>query len=280
MALLDSVRKISKLLRILYSPGSPPSVTTVCWSIPSKQPRRQSRPPPLRDCLQWLRGGALLAMFPPERWLTCAGRAIGDRPAVEDAAARLALRTEAAVVPVFFEGATAYCSPGRRAASEPQDRQPASGVRQDAPSNRARAIGSAVPNGMLRAAAMPSRHRLSALPDFFSFQSIQADSAYLHPTDALPALSRLTCRQSTVTCGGGDRLAACCELAGNRSSRFLAGTRQIPRLLQEFGRGRGGFRKVGEGTGKTPIWIASTTLSAPVPLEPGRGSSGRAYGSL
>src|SRR5262249_21664316 len=82
---------------------------------------------PLRYCLQWLEGGGLLAMFPAGEvaHLHWEERSITDPP-WKTAAARLALRTQCAVVPAFFEGLKWFVfSPGGRASSGPADHQPA-----------------------------------------------------------------------------------------------------------------------------------------------------------
>jgi len=173
MALLDSVRKDFKCANSLLS-GIPASVTTVLLVNPSKQPRRQSRTTAL--CATVCSGCVAAPCWRcsrPEEWLTCAGRAIGDRPAVEDGrgAAGAPNRSCRRTGP-SSKAATAYCSTWRRAASEPQDRQPCSefGKMRIEPC----ACASVAPSLMAcsGAAAMPSAPPAICAPGLFSFQSI------------------------------------------------------------------------------------------------------------
>src|SRR5882762_5970749 len=106
MALLDPIRKDFKIVAnsLLSGIAAIGNNTVLVNPFETREAARQNQRP-LRDCLRWLAGGGLLAMFPAGevahlRWEE---RSVTDPP-WKTAAARLALRAQAPVVPVFFEG--------------------------------------------------------------------------------------------------------------------------------------------------------------------------------
>jgi putative hemolysin len=257
MALLDPIRKDFKIVAnsLLSGIAAIGNNTVLVNPFETSVAVRQNQRP-LRDCLRWLAGSGLLAMFPAGevahlRW---GERSVTDPP-WKTAAARLALRAKAPVVPVFFEGGNGLffnlagaLHPGLRTLSLPREfgkmRHRTVHVR----------IGSAVPCSMLEAcgdAARATEYLRSRA--FFLSNRPKPSAPYPHPnltlTGAgsidLPANQRSLSEEVTA-------LPACCELAGNAEfSVFLAAASQIPRLLLEIGRRReAAFRQVGEGTGK------------------------------
>src|SRR5262249_11898643 len=203
------------------------------------------------------KNGGLLAMFPAGevahlRWEE---RSITDPP-WKTAAARLALRTQSAVVPLFFEGTNGlfFHLAGALPPCLPTLRPPPQVGKMRHRTVHLR-IGNAIPYGVLNASggAIRATEYLRSRTFFLSNRP--------RPTaPCLPYLSLTQPRAGSIDLSSSQRpladevaaLPAHCEVAGNdQFSVFLTRARQIPRLLPEIGRSREiAFRQVGEGTGK------------------------------
>jgi putative hemolysin len=256
MALLDPIRKDFKIIaNSLLSGISAISGNTVLVNPFETAGAVRQNQRPLRDCLRSLAGGGLLAMFPAGevahlRWEE---RSVTDPP-WKTAAARLALRAEAPVVPVFFEGGNGLffnlagaLHPGLRTLSLPRE----FGKMRHRPVHVR--IGSAVPCSMLDTCGDAARATEYLRSRTFVLSNRPKPSApYPHANLTLTGCGSIDLPANRSLSEEVTALPACCELAGNTEfSVFLAGASRIPRLLLEIGRQReAAFRQVGEGTGK------------------------------
>jgi putative hemolysin len=211
---------------------------------------------PLRACLEWLANSGVLAIFPAGevahlQWIE---HSITD-PAWKPTAARLALKTQSPVVPVFFEGANSLSfhlagtlHPHLRTISLIREFHKLRG--RTIPVR----IGQAIPANLLSSYGDPDR-ATEYLRSRTFFLSNRPRPASVHPLPTTqparvttidpPAPERLLAEEVAA-------LPADCELSRSGDfSVFLASAPQIPRLLPEIGRRRElAFRLVGEGTGK------------------------------
>jgi putative hemolysin len=211
---------------------------------------------PLRTCLGWLASSGLLAMFPAGEvahldWME---HSITDPP-WKSTAARLALRTQSPVVPVYFEGANSLSfqlagtlHPHLRTITLAREFRKLRG--RTIPVR----IGSPIPVSMLETYGDPDR-ATEYLRSRTFFLSNRPRNASVHPppTTALlrstavdpPAAQRLLAEEVAA-------LPADCELLRSGDfSVYLTTAFLIPHLLREIGRRRElAFRLVGEGTGR------------------------------
>ncbi|HEY1242243.1 MAG TPA: GNAT family N-acyltransferase [Bryobacteraceae bacterium] len=211
---------------------------------------------PLRECIRWLAGGGLLTIFPAGEvaHLNWTEHSVVE-PCWSTAAARLAVRMQAPVVPVFFEGSNSLqfhlagtLHPGLRTIALPREF-----IKMRGKTVRVR-FGSAIAADQLsvyRSAAsateyLRSRTLFLANRPWPAPHSSETSSAKPHA--------------ATVHAGVRERLLAAevaalpadAELVrGDEFSVFVAQAGQIPKLLEEIGRSREeAFRLVGAGTGK------------------------------
>lgn len=208
---------------------------------------------PLRAALTLLARGGLLAAFPAGEvaHLDWKEHSVTDPP-WKASAARLALRSRCAAVPVFFEGANSVpfqvaglLHPGLRTISLAREFAKMRGK-----IIRLR-IGSPVPYAALAGyrhadqATAYLRYRTFFLANRSNSVLAIGPSARQIALAAPPALE-----QSLSEEIGG--LPPQCELTGDRNfTVYLACAPQIPSTLREIGRCREvAFRKVGEGTGR------------------------------
>ena len=211
---------------------------------------------PVRDCWHWLMRGGLLALFPAGEvaHLCWDGHTVTDPP-WKTAAARLALRTESTVVPVFFEGGNGLMfhlagtlHPGFRTLSLPRE---FGKMRRRTVHLR---IGSAIPYSVLHTCGdavrateyLRSRTFFLANRPWPAAHHARPDPAFTRTgSTAAPADERSLAEEVAA-------LPASCELArGDEFAVFCATSTQIPRLLSAIGERREeAFQRVGEGTGK------------------------------
>lgn len=253
--LLDGIRPDWKILVNSLLGG----VTELCSHMVLVNPfeardsNRQNRRP-LRESIRFLSEGGALAIFP-------AGEVAHfhwPQPSIIDppwksTAARLALRSHAPVVPVFFEGANSLqfqvagvFHPGLRTIGLAREFHKLRGkvVRLR--------IGQPIPQKVLAAYGDPER-ATAYMRSRTLFLSNRSQAAPLH-------LSRAG-RKRACTIDPPDSgqllseevaaLPAEAELASNHDfAVFIADAASIPRLLRDIGRSREiAFRAIGEGTG-------------------------------
>ena len=255
--LLGSVRDDYRIVAnsILASLGGLRDVLVPVNPFETTQANFENRRP-LRACLEWLSRSGLLAMFPAGEvahldWME---HSVTDPP-WKTTAARFALRARCPVIPVFFEGAnslsfqlTGAIHPRLRTMSLARE------FRKLRCKTIPLRIGSPIPYSVLKAYGEPERVTEYVRSRTF-FLSYRPRRAALHtPCGAMearpativePATKRLLSEELAA-------LPANCELIRNGDfTVYLAGARQIPRMLLEIGRRRElAFRLVGEGTGR------------------------------
>jgi putative hemolysin len=255
--LLESVRKDYRIVAnsLLAGVAGLKEVVIAVNPFETWEANRENRAP-LRACIEWFRAFGLLAMFPAGEvaHLNWMEHAITD-PAWKTTAARLALRHECPVIPVYFEGAnslsfqlTGTLHPHLRTITLAREFRKLRGK-----TVRLR-IGSAIPYNVLKAHGTPERatEYLRSRTFFLSYRTRAASvSTHASPVEAEPetahppATRRLLSEEVAA-------LPADCEIIRNADfSVYLAEARQIPRVLLEIGRCRElAFRLVGEGTGR------------------------------
>ncbi len=207
----------------------------------------------LRECLAWLNGGGLLAMFPAGEvaHLSWSEHTVTDPP-WKATAARLAMRTRCPAIPVYFEGANSLSfqlagvlHPGLRTISLPRECR-----KMRSKTVRAH-IGAPISHSVL-AAYSGAEHATDYLRSRTFFLG--------HRAPSLPALSR----PAEIAEPAGPTAAAVSltsevaalppyrRLLENRDfAVYLAGAAEIPKTLEEIGRSREiAFRQVGEGSGQ------------------------------
>lgn len=255
-ALLDSVRSDYKLVaNSLLSKIDAMSDRTILVN-PFRTPSANiSNRAPLRRCLQWLKDGGLLVMFPAGevahlRWT---GHSVTE-PCWNPAAVRIALKAHVPVIPVFFEGSNSLgfhlagtLHPGLRTIALPREFLKLRGK-----TVRVR-IGRAVSSDLLTQyrTAESATEYLRSRTLFLANRPWPA--VLLSPLDApktLPLAS--ACGTEGLLSLETAALPADAELVRtDEFSVFVARAIQIPRLLKEIGCAREqAFRQVGEGTGK------------------------------
>ncbi|MBV9742277.1 MAG: lysophospholipid acyltransferase family protein, partial [Acidobacteriia bacterium] len=255
--LLDSVRKDYKLVAnsILAGIGGLSDVMIYVNPFETAESHIENRRP-LRACLEWLRNAGLLAMFPAGEvahlhWME---HSITD-PSWKTTAARLALRAQCPVVPVYFEGANSLSF---QLAGTLHPHLRTIGLLREFRKLRGKTIplriGSAIAASLLESYGSPARatEYLRSRTFFLSNRPRTASdpptpTPTLMPSTAAdpPAAQRLLSEEVAA-------LPADCELLRSGDfSVFLVTASQIPNLLPEIGRRRElAFRLVGEGTGK------------------------------
>jgi putative hemolysin len=205
----------------------------------------------LRRCMEWLRGGGLLVVFPAGEVssLQLPRLRVTDREWTENVA-RLALRTETPVVPLFFHGSNGA---GFHAAGLVHERLRTMLLPQELLNKSGLAIrisvGSPIRPERLARTSGPReateylRVRTLLLEGRSRHPRIQTtkrhSAAIARPQDAM------LIRAEIERLPAGQRLAATGEY-----SAWIAGAGQIPRTLLEIGRLRElTFRQAGEGSG-------------------------------
>ena len=210
----------------------------------------------LRECIRWLEQNGLLAFFPAGEvaHLNWMERAIAE-PIWNTAAARLARRAHAPVVPVFFEGANSLpfhlagaLHPGLRTINLPREF-----VKMRGQTVRVR-IGSPVSFDVLSAyrTAEAATEYLRSRTLFLSNRRWTA-AVGAQPAPAWKPTPSSRRDKDTTACLAEEiaALPADCELTRSEEfSVFVARSAQIPSLLRVIGRSREeAFRTVGAGTG-------------------------------
>jgi putative hemolysin len=257
MALLGRVRPDYKIVAnsLLASVAEVHAQTILVNPFETPEANAQNRGP-LRECMEWLSAGSLLAVFPAGEvaHLDWREHSVIDGP-WKTTAARLALRAQCPTVPVLFQGANSVSfqvagalHPGLRTIGLAREFHKLRGK-----TVRLR-VGNPIPHtsilgyGDAELATAYLRSRTNLLTN-------RSQAAPLHSTKfiadtpacaiAPPAHERLLAEEVAA-------LAPDCELAANGDfSVYLASAQAIPRLLSEIGRCRElAFRGVGEGTGK------------------------------
>jgi putative hemolysin len=206
----------------------------------------------LRQALNWLKGGGLLATFPAGEvaHLDWKAHSVTDA-AWKTTAARLCLRARCATVPIFFEGANSVpfqvagiLHPGMRTSALAREfaRMRGKTVRLH--------IGAAIPYSTL-AGYGDAEQATGYLRDrTFFLTNRSASPTVMSSTPARVRMSGPVGAEEQLA----DEIAALpleCELVRDKNfSVYLVGPHRIPRLLREIGRCRElAFRDAGEGTG-------------------------------
>jgi putative hemolysin len=265
--LLESVRPDYKIVANSMLAGLPGLRDTFIPVNPFDTPEANiGNRRPLRACLEWLANAGMLAMFPAGEvahfeWIE---HSITD-PAWKTTAARLALKTQSPVVPVFFEGANSL-SFQLAGTLHPQLRTIS--LIREFHKLRGRTIplriGNPIPASLLASHA-DSLRATEYLRSRTFFLSHRPRPALVHPLpttqparvttidppadhslvgQALSPARRLLAEEVAA-------LPADCELLRSGDfSVYATSAAHIPRLLGEIGRRRElAFRLVGEGTG-------------------------------
>jgi putative hemolysin len=215
---------------------------------------------PMREALRWLQQGGLLVVFPAGdvSQLNLRKLRIADGP-WQDLVARLAARTDAAIVPVYFGGRNSWrfhllgkLHPRLRTVLLPRELL-----------NKRRAalkvwIGESIPFQRLRGlgsnAEITRYLRLRTL----MLRDVDANSRLLR---GLPTVAEMAAASGEQVVAPIDPVRLVEEIAALPAERklatsgeldvYYARSREIPALLQEIGRLRElTFRAVGEGTGR------------------------------
>ncbi len=211
----------------------------------------------MRSAIDWVRQGHVLGVFPSGAvsHLHLRKRAVLD-PAWSPTVARIIRRSEATVLPVFFDGRNSnlfqlagFIHPRLRTAMLPREM-----LRRR--SGKVRAfIGQTIPAGRLNRLEDPEEliaylrvrtyilkpRKDRKLPFWRKADAARDDQAIVDPVDGeimLAEIERLSVHQQL-------------QVSGNLEV-FYARARQIPWVLREIGRLREvSFRQVGEGTGRS-----------------------------
>jgi putative hemolysin len=255
MALLDSIRKDFKVLvnSLLSSLPALHSNTILVNPFDTAAAAAQNLGP-MRESMQWLRGGGLLATFPAGEvaHLNWEEHAVTD-PAWKTTAARLALRLQCPVVPVFFEGANSLpfqlagvLHPRLRTVNLPREL-----LKMRHRTVRVR-IGNPIPFSLLKHYQDPdlATDYLRSRTFFLSHRSGAGARPSSVEGDKPTTASQSPASQKIL--GELAALPADRELVSSSEfSVYLAGAGEIPRLMHEIGRCRElAFRAAGEGTGR------------------------------
>ena len=216
----------------------------------------------LRRCVNWLKSGGLVIMFPAGEVssLRLPAGTISD-PAWSETAVRIVRMTNALTVPVFFHGSNSpafqlagLLHPGLRTILLPRELlnkrgrtvkvavgnpiTPSSLSRH--PTARAAADYLQWRTHLLHARREEESAPASVLRDPFPFRSKKT------PAAIIPAAYAEMCRLEVESLPNGQKL-----LEQGECSVCFANARQIPQLLREIGRLREiSFRQAGEGTGE------------------------------
>lgn len=257
MSLLDRVRPDVKMLANSLA-GSIPEIrvqTILVNPFETRAAHIENRAP-LREALAWLSRGGLLSVFPAGEvaQFNWKQHVVTD-PEWKTTAARLAMRSMCAVVPVFFEGVNSMgfhlagvLHPGLRTANLAREFHRVSGQ-----TLRVR-IGTPIPPEVLSGYRDPAqateylRSRTFFLANRHAVEHASPNVAALEPVPRVPPARNYDASLEVEVAG----LAPECEVTSSGEfAVYLAQASAIPRVLQEIGRCRElAFHQAGEGTGK------------------------------
>ncbi|GMU83994.1 MAG: glycerol acyltransferase [Planctomycetota bacterium] len=223
----------------------------------------------MKSAVQWIAGGGALGVFPAGEvsHFTWKRRCVTD-PHWSDSVARLALRTGATVVPVYFDGRNSrlfqilgLIHPRLRTALLPREllRQRGKTIRVEIGTTigpqRLAGLASGGANGNT-----PSRAQIARVTEYLRLRTYILKGRIADRTPAKAAVKdRSKAGESVVPAVPGDLLAA--DVAALPADQCLTGSGdlrvcfgradQLPHVLREIGRLREStFRLVGEGTGR------------------------------
>ncbi len=258
--LLSRVRSDVKILTTVLLAGIPELERSCLFVDPlgaPESPARNRRA--LRQALEWLENGGLLALFPAgevSRWQLPQGAVVDGE--WNTTAARLIRKTGASALPVYFPG---HNSVGFQLAGMIHPRLPLVLLLQEFLQQEGKAVelrvGSAVPASTIaeirdeRSATAYLRWRTYLLAERGKkrVRLPQAVRAVLSPRPAkavIPPVATERLRADLDRLGSDRRLIEAGEL-----EVYAAQGREIPNVLREIGRLREiTFRAAGEGTGK------------------------------
>lgn len=213
---------------------------------------------PLRDAIQWVRGGRALGIFPAGEVSHMHFRHIGitDRP-WKSSVARIIRKTEATVLPVFFEGRNSFlfCGLGLLHPLIRTVMLPRENLKRRKHTVRV-SIGKPIPFKRLQDMSD------AEMTDYTRMRTYNL--RYRHTGNRLLKLPMFPGVKTTETCAGesvGPTRSIREEIRNLGPEQLLISTKdfgvfcatadQIPNTMRDIGRLREiAFRKVGEGTGK------------------------------